>query len=68
MLGVVVKDGESFEQAMRRFKRIYERAGILSQLKKHQTFEKPSEVKRKQRIAARRKVLKDQRRKNDDNY
>ena len=68
MLGVVVKDGESFEQAMRRFKRIYERAGILSQLKKHQTFEKPSEVNRKQRIAARRKVLKDQRRKNDDNY
>lgn len=68
MLGVIVKEGESFEQAMRRFKRIYERAGILSQLKQHQTYEKPSEIKRRQRIAARRKVLKEARRNQDDNY
>ena len=68
MLGVVVKEGESFEQAMRRFKRIYERAGVLSQLKKHQTYEKPSEINRRQKISARRKVLKEARRLREDNY
>ncbi len=57
MPGVIIKDGESFDQALKRFKRMCEKAGILSELKNHQHYEKPSEKKRKRNIAARRKML-----------
>jgi small subunit ribosomal protein S21 len=36
-------DDESFERALRRFKKQCEKAGILSDLRKHRHFEKPSE-------------------------
>ena len=39
---VHVKEDESFENAMRRFKRKCEKSGILSELKKRQHYEKPS--------------------------
>jgi len=39
---VHVRDNESFEQALRRFKRKCEKAGILSEIKKRQHYEKPS--------------------------
>jgi len=55
MPGVRVKDGESFDSALKRFKRMCEKAGILSEIKDHQFYEKPSEKKKKNAIAARRK-------------
>jgi len=55
---VVVKDGESVEGAIRRFKRKCEKAGVLSELKKRQHYEKPSVKKKKKAIAARKKLLK----------
>jgi small subunit ribosomal protein S21 len=57
MLGVRVKDNESFESALRRFKKKCEKAGILSDLRKHQHFEKPSERRKRKENAARRKVV-----------
>ena len=42
MPGIRVKDGESFESALRRFKKKCEKAGFLSDLRRHQHFEKPS--------------------------
>jgi small subunit ribosomal protein S21 len=57
MLGVRVKDNESFESALRRFKKKCEKAGILSDLRKHQHFEKPSERRKRKANAARRKVM-----------
>ncbi len=51
---VHVKEDESFENAMRRFKRKCEKSGILSELKKRQHYEKPS-VRRKKKSAAARK-------------
>jgi small subunit ribosomal protein S21 len=54
--GVRIRDGESFESALRRFKRICEQEGVLSEIKKHQHFEKPSEKKKKKILAAKRKV------------
>ena len=57
MLGVRVKDNESFESALRRFKKKCEKAGILSDLRKHQHFEKPSERKKRKANAARRKAM-----------
>ncbi len=54
---VHVRDEESFENALRRFKRKVEKAGILTELRKRQHFEKPS-VKRKRKIVqARKKML-----------
>ncbi len=58
MPGVRVKEGESFERALRRFKKRCEKAGVLSDLRKHAHFEKPSERKKRKRSAAKRKLRK----------
>jgi small subunit ribosomal protein S21 len=53
---VQVRDDESFESALRRFKRKVEKAGVLTELRKRQHFEKPS-VKRKRKEAQARKKM-----------
>ena len=52
-----VKEDESFENALRRFKRKCEKSGILSELKKRQHYEKPSTKRKRKAIAARKKML-----------
>ncbi len=47
MPGVKIRDGESFEQALRRFKKQCEKSGILAELRKREHYEKPSEKKKK---------------------
>jgi small subunit ribosomal protein S21 len=59
---VRIRDGEAFEQAFRRFKKSCEKAGILSELKKREHFEKPSVQKKKKSIAARKRAMKKTRR------
>jgi small subunit ribosomal protein S21 len=54
---VHVRDEESFENALRRFKRKCEKAGILTELKKRQHFEKPSVKRKRKAIQARKKML-----------
>jgi small subunit ribosomal protein S21 len=51
-----VREDESFESALRRFKRKCEKSGILTELKKRQHFEKPS-VKRKRKVVQARKKM-----------
>jgi small subunit ribosomal protein S21 len=58
MPAVRVKDNESFESALKRFKKKCEKAGVLSDLRKRQHFEKPSERRKRKLNAARRKVRK----------
>jgi small subunit ribosomal protein S21 len=58
MAGVKVKNGESFENALRRFKKQCERAGILSEIKKREHYEKPSVRRKKKALAAQKKALK----------
>lgn len=55
MPSVKVREGESFEKALRRFTKACEKAGIISDIKKHQYFEKPSERRKRKENAARRK-------------
>ncbi|MCC6274658.1 MAG: 30S ribosomal protein S21 [Leptospiraceae bacterium] len=55
MVGIIIKEGESIEGALRRFKRDCANAGILSEIKKREHYEKPSVVKKKAIDAARRK-------------
>ena len=62
MSTVRVKDGESFENAMKRFKKQCEKAGILSEIRKREHFEKPSIKKKKKSIAARKRAMKKARR------
>lgn len=55
MTGVRVRDDESFEKALRRFNKFCEKSGILSDYKKKQHYEKPSESRKRKLAAAKRK-------------
>ena len=54
---VQVRDEESFENALRRFKRKCEKSGVLTELKKRQHFEKPSVKRKRKAVQARKKML-----------
>jgi small subunit ribosomal protein S21 len=56
MAGVKVRDDESFEKALKRFTKSCEKAGILSDIKKHQHFEKPSDKRKRKQNAAKQKA------------
>ena len=58
MPAVIVRDGESFESALKRFKKQCERTGILSEIKKREHFEKPSVKRKKKILAAKKRALK----------
>jgi len=51
---VVIKDNETLDSALRRFKRDCARAGILGEIRKREHYDKPS-VKRKKKSEAARK-------------
>jgi small subunit ribosomal protein S21 len=57
MPGVIVREKEPFERALRRFKKMCEKAGVISDMKKHQHFEKPSERRKRKINSARRKRM-----------
>lgn len=58
MVGIIVKDGESIESALKRFKRDCANAGIMSEIKRREYFEKPS-IKRKKRSSPQKKSRKE---------
>lgn len=58
MAFVKVRDGEAFEAAFRRFKKSCEKAGLLSEVKKREHYEKPSVRRKKKSIAARKRAMK----------
>ena len=51
-------EGESFESAMRRFKKVCEKTGILSEMRKYEHYEKPSVKRKKKAIAAKKRAVK----------
>lgn len=53
---VTVREGEPLEKALRRFKKKWERAGVLRDLKKNSFYEKPSDAKRISRKKALRRM------------
>ena len=55
---IKIREGEHFEQALRRFKKSCEKFGILSEIKKREFYEKPSISRKKKAINARRRSLK----------
>ena len=54
MAEIRVKDNESLDSALRRFKRQCARAGVLNEVRKREHYEKPS-VKRKKKSEAAKK-------------
>ena len=55
MVGVTVKEGEAIESALRRFKRECINAGVQSEFKRNEFYEKPSERKKRKKESAIRK-------------
>ncbi len=53
-----MRETEPFEGALKRFKKQVEKAGVLSEVRKREFYEKPSVKKKKKAIAARKRVLK----------
>jgi ribosomal protein S21 len=52
MIIVQVKEGEPIEKALKKFKRKFEKTGIVRELRSRQAFEKPSVVNRKKMMKA----------------
>jgi len=52
MIIVPLKEGENIERALKKFKRKFEKTGIVKELRNRQAFSKPSVIKRKQKIHA----------------
>ncbi|MBI5788767.1 MAG: 30S ribosomal protein S21 [Candidatus Schekmanbacteria bacterium] len=55
---VKVKEDESFESALKRFKKQCEKSGVLTELKRREHYEKPSVKRKRKALAARKKALK----------
>ncbi len=53
-----VDDGENLEKAIKRFKRMVEKEGIIREWKKREYFEKPSTIKNRKKKSLERKLLK----------
>ena len=47
MIVVPLKEGENIEKALKKFKRKFEKTGVVKELRNRQAFEKPSVAKRK---------------------
>jgi small subunit ribosomal protein S21 len=56
MTKIKVRNGESLEQALRRFNREVQKSGVLDELKLRERFQKPSELKRIQKKEKARKI------------
>ena len=56
--GIKVKDNESFDEAYRRFKKQCDRNLIVTETRARRYFEPKTEIRKKQKISARKKMLK----------
>jgi small subunit ribosomal protein S21 len=58
---IKIDENEPLEKALKRFKRMVEKEGIIREWKKREYFEKPSTIRNRKRKAFERKLLKKQR-------
>jgi small subunit ribosomal protein S21 len=59
---IIVDDNEMLEKAIKRFKRMVEKEGIIREYKKREYYEKPSTILNRKKKAIQRKLLKKSRR------
>ena len=62
LVGISVQDNENIDKALKRFKKKYERSGILKEYKKRTFYTKPSIEKRMDRIKAKRRASRESQR------
>ena len=55
---IKVKENEPFDVALRRFKRACEKAGILSELRRREFYEKPTQERKRKKAAAVKRQMK----------
>lgn len=60
MVGINVQENENIDKALKRFKKKYERSGVLKEFKKRTFFVKPSIEKRMDLIKAKRRASREQ--------
>ena len=53
---IKLKDNESFDSGLRRFKRSCDKAGIISEIRKREFYEKPTSVRKRKAAAAVKKT------------
>ena len=58
MPGVIVGSSESIDSALKRFKKQVERAGVVSEIRRRQFYEKPSQRRKKKVLAAIKRMRK----------
>jgi small subunit ribosomal protein S21 len=63
---IIVDDNEMLEKAIKRFKRMVEKEGIIREYKKREYYEKPSTVLNRKKKAIQRKLLKKSRKGKSD--
>ncbi|MBI5215702.1 MAG: 30S ribosomal protein S21 [Ignavibacteriae bacterium] len=56
MVGITIQENENVDRAIRRFKKKYERSGVLKEVKRRSYFTKPSVEKRMKKIKAVRRA------------
>lgn len=56
MTKVTVREGESLDAALRRFRKDLAKSGVLRDARKHEHYEKPSERKRRERAKRERRA------------
>ena len=52
MIVIPIKEGENIERALKKFKRKFEKTGVIKELRHRQAFSKPSIEKRQQKLHA----------------
>jgi small subunit ribosomal protein S21 len=57
LVGIIIGENEPIDRALRRFKKKYERSGILKEVKKRAFFTKPSVKKRMKKAKAIRRTI-----------
>jgi small subunit ribosomal protein S21 len=58
MPSVRVRENEYFDAALRRFKRACEKAGILTELRRREFYEKPTQERKRKKAAATKRHMK----------
>lgn len=56
MIAVKVRSNEPFEKAFKRFNKACERSGLMSDIRSHQHYEKPSDERKRREKEARRNM------------
>ncbi len=52
MIIIPIKEGESIDRALKKYKRKFEKTGVVKELRERQKFTKPSIIKREQKLKA----------------